>query len=509
MRNLSSFKVVRILISLLFQATISQLICCLNLLNIYTILLLLNFQLYFFTCRCEIRRIQDTYSGLKTAFLLRTMNIKRHSKWSSNYYFYRDKDCVESTYGLAIQGQYKFDSKHMNLTLGMTSLRIAIYNSGIEKEIITKYNQSCPGNLNKTKSEKPVVYTVTGRDIKSDACLHALGVGKREFSGGALFQSNTPPGKEKSVELLQTDVDLTKHKNITIYKQQWPLVRHSTANGCLTCSKIGLARFTHPPKLYVRNSTRLDGVWASARCYRIKRAFWSTRIDKFDGNKFDFRLYHMDHTTKRSSYKCHSPLLEIRSLGTFREIGNSLEVPGGVVYELHMTNAYLTPRDKMYEQVFNAAQKGTCGRNTWEVGKAQDVMETGGCSVLGITAKKGSGSQILVRTVRDENRNEMYIGSGTGDKKTGPLLYEHVMQSCNTYPVNVPTTKGPTYSTTDIPTHTSTIPEEDSEGEDTPYVIIKGVTRDKKPTSKAVSLNGVTRTVFLCLLLYLQTIRQA
>ena len=452
-----------------------------------------------------MRRIQDNRNGLKTAFLLRSMTVqsKRSNKWNGNYYFYHDQDCIRPTYGIQLQGM--FASKKGNVTFAMTSLRIAAYNSRMEKEILTKYNTSCPGNLSRAQSAKHVVYVLTRSDMRSDRCLHALGIGKREFTGGAMFQTNTPPGGAQSDELLQTDVDLTRDRNITTYRQQWPLVGLSTPK-CLTCSRVGLAVLTSPPKLYTRNSTRLDGVWASVRCHRFKPAFWTTRMDKYEGNKFDSYYYHMDHTSERSIYKCHTPLLELRARGTLREVGNSVEVPGGIVYELYVQKAYLTPRVKTYEQAFNAAPRGTCGLRTWEVGKTQDIMATGGCAILQLFFKKGSGSKILVRTVRDEKRKEMYFGSGMGDTKTGPLFYEHVMQSCNTYPVKMTTTKGPTYSTTDAPTQTSSTPEEDPTGIESVHVEVHGIKQRPEPTSKAVSLNGVTRTVLVCLFLYLKAI---
>ena len=435
--------------------------------------------------------------GLKTAFLLRSIEIKAKRKWIGNYFFYRDEDCVYPTYGLEINGKYNLKNK--NLTFSINSLSFAVYNVGLEKEIVSKYNKSCPGNLTKSEAGKPAVYTANKKDISNDECLKALGVGKREFTGGASFETHHPLGGVRSDELLQTIVDLTKNKNNTKYGYQWPLVRHNTRR-CLTCVKIALSQFKFPPQLYVRNSTSLDGVWASVRCQKSNRGFWTTRLDKFDGNKFDLAFYQMDHTQKVSPHRCQSPLLELRAVGTLRRVGRSLQVPGGVVYELYMQHAYLTPRHKLYEQILNAAPKDTCGKDSWDVGKTQDVVATGGCSMIRYKIPpKGTGIQILARTVHDENRNEMYFGYGV-DTKTGPLQYDYMTQSCSTYPVEMTTTPGPTYTTT-VTTEATTTTEEVVNTEVVEAEILVKNNESKRPTSNAISLNAVVRTILAGLLL--------
>lgn len=455
--------------------------------------------------RCELRRVQDDANGLKSAFLIRSIEIQNRRKWTGIYYFYRDQDCMDPTYGLKMHGKFNFKNK--NLTFSISSLSFAIYNSGFAKEIMSKYNKSCPGDLTITESGNPIVYSTERKDISNNECLKALGVGKREFGGGASFETLEPPGRARSDELLQTVVDLTKYKNSTIYRYQWPLVRHNKRR-CLTCAKIALARFRFPPLLYVRNSTSLDGVWASVRCQKSNRGFWTTRIDKFDGNKFDLGFYQMDHTQQTSRHRCQSPLLEVHSVGTARRIGNSLKVPGGVVYQLYTEHAYLTPRHRLYEQVFNAADKDTCGKDVWEVGKTQDVMSTRGCASIGYEVPaKGIAIQLLIRSVNDENSKEMFLGIGL-DTKSGPLSYFYMTQSCNTYPVEVTTTPGPTDITT-IPTEATTTPEEELgavEDDDEVRIVIENIRADPSPTSDAVSLDGVVRTILVCLFVYLQPI---
>ena len=411
---------------------------------------------------------------------------------------------MHPTYGLKINGKLSFKSK--NLTLSVNSMSIAVYSLGFGKELVTKYNKSCPGNLTKTDSGKYVVYSADKKDILNNECLKALGVGKREFGGGASFETHEPKGGVRSDELLQTSVDLTKNKNVTIYNYQWPLVRHDTRR-CLTCAKIGLAQLKFPPKLYVRNATSLNGVWASIRCQKANRGYWTTRVDKFNGNKFDLAFYQMDHTQKRSPHRCQSPLLELRAVGTLRQIGNSVKVPGGVVYELYIKHSYLTAHHKLYEQIFNAAEKDTCGKNTWEVGKAQDVVPTKGCSMIQYTLPpKGKGIKVLIRTVQDENRKEMYLGYGE-DRKTGPLKYDYMSQSCNTYPVEITTTPGPTDFTT-VPTAeaTPTTQREEIRTEEVvePKIVVNENFNHRRPTSNAVSFNSVGQTILFCLLLLWQ-----
>jgi hypothetical protein len=410
---------------------------------------------------------------------------------------------MHPTYGLKINGKLNFKNK--NLTFSINSLSIAVYNLGFDKELVTKYNKSCPGNLTKTETGKTFVYTTYKKDTLNNECLKALGVGKREFGGGASFETHKPIGGVRSDELLQTSVDLTKNKNITIYNYQWPLVRHNTRR-CLTCAKIGLSNLKHPPKLYVRNATSLNGVWASVRCQRANRGYWTTRIDKFNGNKFDLAFYQMDHTQKISPHRCQSPLLELRAVGTLRQVGASVKVPGGVVYELYLKHAYLTPHHKLYEQIFNAAVKDTCGKDTWEVGKSQDVVPTKGCSMIQYTLPPdGEGVQILIRSVRDENRNEMYLGYGD-DKKTGPLKYDYMTRSCNTYPVEITTTPAPTDFTTAPTEATPQADEVTTENVVEPKIWIKEQIRTAKPTSNAVSLACFAQTVLVGLLLYWQRI---
>jgi hypothetical protein len=101
----------------------------------------------------------------------------------------------------------------------------------------------------------------------------------------------------------------------------------------------------------------------------------------------------------------------------------------------------------------------------------------------------------------------MFLGIGL-DTKSGPLSYFYMTQSCNTYPVEVTTTPGPTDSTT-IPTEATTTPEEELsivEGDDEVRIVIENIRADPSPTSDAVSLDGVVRTILVCLFFYLQPI---
>lgn len=389
-----------------------------------------------------------------------------------------------------------------------------MYTTKDKKEIQQKYNKSCSGNLTESDSgslsSAVAVYTAYKKDFSNNECLKALGVEGREFAGGAAFETHEPPGGDRSDLLLQNVVDLTKSKTSIIYELQWPLVRHNTRM-CLTCSRVGLARLKHPPKLYTRNATSLDGEWASARCQKLNRAFWTTKIDTINGNNFDFAFYQMDDTLKVSQYMCPRPFLEVHTVGTMRMIGNSLEVPGGVVYELYIEHVYMTPRNLLYEQVFNAAPKGTCGvQDEWEVGKTQDVVKTGGCSMIGyVLPPKGTAMQVLIRTLQDENRKEMYVGYGAPGKKAGPLGYDYVTQSCTTFPIEITTTPGPTYTTT-VQTETSTTEpvEEILEVNEAP-IVVKNIRATEPSSGSGSSNNGGIRTALVLCLLFLQVARLA
>lgn len=408
---------------------------------------------------------------------------------------------MHPTYGLEIKGKYNFRNKILSLNLH--SLSIAAYNSGTEREIIAKYNRSCPANYTKSTSRKTTVYTAHRKDLANKECLKALGVGKREFSFEASFETVHPEGG-KSDELFQTEVDLTRHvHNNTLYGYQWPLVRHNTPR-CLTCARVGLSELTVPPRLYYRNATSINGAWASVRCLKENEGVWTVRYNIFDGNKFDFGIYQMDYTRKASPHRCERPLFELHAVGTFRLIGDSIKVPGGAVYELYQKHAFLTPRHRTFEQIFNAADKGTCGKNEWDVGRTQDVTSTGGCAVVGYDIPKSPNVyHVLIRTVRDEGRNEMYVGYET-NTKSGPLSYSVMLQSCDTYPIKMTTTPGPTYTTTLATEPTTQI---DDNSEESQILIREGpVQTVTTPTSNAVSCVALLPTLLVCLLLYLQTI---
>ncbi|XP_028410188.1 protein APCDD1-like [Dendronephthya gigantea] len=466
----------------------------------------------FVSPRCELRRIQErNQNKMRTSFLLRSIEVTRNKRWIGYYYFYRDQDCVHPTYGLKLQGKTNYIKK--NLTLSITSLSIAVYTTKDKIEIEEKYNRSCSGNLTTSDSgtspDAVAVYSVYRKDISNNECLKSLGVEKREFASGAAFETHEPSGGDRSDLLLQTVVDLTKSKNSVVYQFQWPLVRHDTRM-CLTCSRVGLARLKHPPKLYKRNATSLDGVWASVRCQKINRDFWTTKIDTFSGNDVDFAFYQMDHTLKLSPYMCQKPLLEVHTVGTIRLIGNSVEVPGGVVYELYVNHMYMTPRNRFYEQVFNTAAKGTCGvQGEWEVGKTQDVVKTGGCAMIGYVLPKGTATQVLIRTLQDEKRKEMYVGFGGPGKKLGPLDYDQVAQSCETFPLEITTTPGPTYMTSTEQTETTTEPVENNFDDNEAPIVIKNVRATEPPSSSGTLNDGSIRVALVLCLLFLHAVRLA
>ena len=452
--------------------------------------------------RCELRRIRESQSGERTVFLLRAIEFAKNRRWTGTYYFYNDQDCLHATYGLEMHGvTFHRTPKTQKFTLNITSVKIAIYSAGIKNEITTKYNNSCPGFLTMTSGWRPpVVYTADNRVYSNEECLKALGVDPREFQD-AFFETHKPSGTNAMYELLQNSAYLRKlGKPYETF--QWPLVSRKS-QVCLTCAKTSMARLTHPPKLYTRNATSLDGTWASFRCNRKGLAFYLARIDKFDGNTFESTVYQMDHTGPE---KCDSAIFGIYTTGSLRKVGNSIEVPGGVVYQMSIKTAHLTPLTRAITSIFNVGV-GSCGLETWEKGKTQDLIPTNGCSVIGYSISVNTPELILMRTVHDENRNELYIGTGNlgQSKKSGPVEYSYILQDCSTFPVQMTTTPGPT--------ETTTVKTQDSSPDDREEVAneedVVNVIEDVKPTSSATSLDILLGTILACLLLSRQAVRFA
>lgn len=225
--------------------------------------------------------------------------------------------------------QGKLKMKNSNLTLSLHSLSIAIYNSGFNNEILKKYNRSCRGDLTKSGDSKHITYLVDPKYLtnRDNECLKALGIGIWEFSSGVSLESHHPSKGGKLDELVQKNVNLKRgKKNRVWYSNQLPLVRLNQRT-CLTCTKVGVSRFKLPPKLLPKNSTSLDGTWATSRCDKINTNYWTTRVNTFKGNKFIWIFYHMDATMKTQN-RCSKPLLEYRILGHLRKVGTSPEVPG-------------------------------------------------------------------------------------------------------------------------------------------------------------------------------------
>lgn len=460
-------------------------------------IILFNFANLSLLFRCELRRIQDTQGDVKAAFLLRMIDIANRRRWSGNYFFYRDQDCVQPTYGVELKGNLVFKSKQ--LTFNITSLNIAMYTLETQTGIPAMYNRSCPGQMTKSDGGRYIVYKTDKSAFSNTACLNALGLDKREFID-AFFETLLPGGTRKE-ELFQNSVDLRLSSPRHTY--QSPLV-HLDIPRCITCVKVSRGNLKRPPKLYKRNSTSLNGVWGSVRCLKENRAFYTTRIDKFDGNKFESSFYQMDHSPPQ---KCDSPYFELLTAGNFSKFGKSMEVPGGVIYKMTFNHAYLTPYTNAMTNFLNLGLKGTCGKEVWETGKTQDLLPTKGCTSLKFSIYAGMAALVLIRTVHDENRNEMYFGlhENKRDKKRGPLQYDYITQDCSTFPIEMTTTPGPTQTTT-VQTTPGTSEEQTIEDKEEEELIVNNI-RDAKPTNKAASTKSVIATVVTCLLLYLQAVR--
>lgn len=383
--------------------------------------------------RCEDRRIQDPDSdGEKTFFLLRMFEIQSRRRWTGHYFFYRDKDCREPAYGVKLEGNVA--AKSHNITFNFSTVKIATYRQDVDKTFHMIYNRSCPGHTRTANAANPIVYDVDKSVSGRRECLKAFGIGHEEFSN-AFIQSHTlKEGKVegmllRTVNLGRNIVRSTSSVNKAPVTYQWALRRHDFP-ACLTCTKVGMANLRNPPKLLARNSSSVDGAWGSAHCHQADNKVYTSRFDKFVGNTFESSVF-----ASFSSF-CEVPSFELRTLGTLQRVSHSVEVPGGVVYKMTVTQAYLTCYTNNLARVLNM---GNCGKDTWAAGKTQDLMPTKGCDVVGY--QLGAPELVLIRAVRDEKRNELYLGIDPYGKRhlSGPVDYNYVSQDCTSFPVGVAT----------------------------------------------------------------------
>lgn len=453
--------------------------------------------------RCEVRRIQDPNSkGEKTSFLLRMLQIPSRRRWTGNYFFYEDEDCRKPTYGLEMQGE--LTTKGQGIKFNFSTVKVAIYGQDYDKSFQKIYNRSCPGYL------KPAVLTNTNTRVyhvdKSVAtqldCLKLLGLGPEEFRNAFFKSYSSKRGKVQ--ELLLRSVNLRRSKersgasnpnSASNYQLQWPLRKHDSLK-CLTCAKVGLGKLKYPPKLSSRNSTSLEGAWGSAYCH-YEAGVYISRFDSFAGNTFETTTF------VSPSPLCQKPSFGLRTTGTLRKVGNSAEVPGGVVYEMAVQHAFLTVYTKYYSSVLNLP--GNCGKNTWEIGKTQDLVPTKGCDKIGYVL--GPPELVLIRTVRDENRDEMYFGIDPYGKrpKDGPVSYNYISKGCSNFPFAV-TTLSPTVETT---TEQFVFPRTDVifyQFKTTSETTVE-VLESNQPRSSSPSLREVVNSILACLLAFVLFMR--
>lgn len=147
-----------------------------------------------------------------------------------------------------------------------------------------------------------------------------------------------------------------------------------------------LAMTCSTPAFADTSAAGLDGDWKSVSCELRPQVgadgaigeWWLTREVSIKEGRIE-----ADFTTYAGP-GCGFALQTLSFAGSVDVIGASGLLEGAVEADLTIDEfVRFTPLAQGFADFLNTAEAGSCGTDSWEVGKAGDVLETG-CSVLGL-----------------------------------------------------------------------------------------------------------------------------
>lgn len=192
------------------------------------------------------------------------------------------------------------------------------------------------------------------------------------------------------------------YNHCAVSSHSHPPFRHPLALACAlaaTALVIGHAHASPAAQISAYN-----GTWASIGCESRPGAPFAQRLlELFNGTyKLSLTLF--------SDGKCTIPTMAVTYAGAYRLGAPSTVVPGATDVTLTIANARLAPLNTASADLLNTATPGTCGTNAWYALVEQDIVPSGGCSVLGINLRAGR-TQYDIVGMQD---GQLFLGQGVG-----------------------------------------------------------------------------------------------
>lgn len=391
-------------------------------------------------------------------FVTRYIKILRNSTWVGYFHRYNDSQCSEPKLSLYMRGFYKVMDEPLETIKGSNKAffnfsTIELYpHSGYEQEVaIHISDRHCPNTLQVVRSLRSTdVFEVNIRAFRKRACRSAFGFLESEFSG--LKLETRRKKSSKFDKLYFGEVPTTRvTRKYRPKSYQLPLQRYN-ANNCTICMKIRRGTGARPPKLpqTPHRFVRLDGEWASTTCEATSGGVFLTRHFKFNiqnSRKWECHYYfYVDPECKKLDF-------ELNGKGNFSYATPSKLVAGAYEYVFTMSEAAIRPFDTVTTRILNTAQPNTCGKTgTWKTHVKQDITETHGCKLYGISLPQTEYDLLKVETSHQGHRL-LYVGqrASDGSDQSSPsrraTSFQVPLIECSSYkfkfvpPTTLPTTR--------------------------------------------------------------------
>lgn len=354
-------------------------------------------------------------------FFTRYIKILRNSTWEGYFHRYNDSQCSEPKLSLYMRGFYKVMDEPLETIKGSSKAffnfsAIELYpHNRHEKEIAINTSAGhCRNTLKVVRTlDSTDVFAVDKRAFRRRACRSAFGFLESEFSGLKLETRRKKSSKYDKLYFGEVPT-IRASRKFKPGSYQLPLIRYNS-NNCTKCMKIRFGTGARPPKFVWKPPRlgRLEGEWASTTCEASPGGVFLTRHFKFTNSqssrKWECHYYfYVDSECKRRDF-------ELNGKGHFWYAAPSTKVKGAAEYVFTMTEAAITPFDKITTRMLNTATPNTCGKTgTWKTNVKQDITETQGCKLYGISLPKTEYDLLKMDTDHQDNRL-LYVGQRASD----------------------------------------------------------------------------------------------
>ncbi|EDO35898.1 predicted protein, partial [Nematostella vectensis] len=361
--------------------------------------------------RCEAR------PGPK--FLTRFVQIFSNQTWQADFHFYSDYQCTKPTFTLHVRGAYWLGNEAKDLKgataahFNFTTIHIHPHTQAEEVKIVTVMKKSCPDTLLNIKETPGIgVYSATNAAFSKRLCRTTFGISDYEFS---VLKINT-------FKMLSSKSDLLYFGEIPTGKSrrrysptsyQLPLKRNNAPN-CTICMVISTASAGVAPIIpKVRpRPVMLNDEWGSSSCETRPGGSFLTRYMAFQDSRSHWEGYYYYFLDP----ECRKLNFMIYFKGVFTSGSYNTKVRDGEDYVFTVTEAAITPHTKSFTRQLNyMSRNNECGKDgEWENGQSQDITQSKGCRLLGISLPHTEYD--LLKMVTNENgERELYVGQRPTD----------------------------------------------------------------------------------------------